>query len=104
MTLLEVIASGGSDEDLEVISSDDHAGEVSTPLKRQLGDRLRAHRLSRGLTQEGLAELVGVSARYVAGIERGERNLTLDSVDALAAHLGLDADQLLRERDDAVGD
>ncbi|MFP3472381.1 helix-turn-helix domain-containing protein [Micrococcus sp. SIMBA_144] len=29
-----------------------------------------------------------MSTRYLAGIERGERNLTLDSVDALAEQLG----------------
>ena len=52
-------------------------------------------RLSRRLSQEGLAEELGMSARYLAGIERGERNLTLDSVDALAEQLGVEAQTLL---------
>ena len=50
---------------------------------------MRDLRRSRGLTQEGLAEKLGVTPRYLAGIERGERNLTLDSVDALAEQLGV---------------
>lgn len=42
-----------------------------------------------------MAEALGVSARYLAGIERGERNLTLDSVDALAAALEINPNYLL---------
>lgn len=60
-------------------------------LKTLLGAKVRELRLSRRLSQEGLAEELGMSARYLAGIERGERNLTLDSVDALAEQLGVEA-------------
>lgn len=48
-----------------------------------------------GLTQEWLADKLGVTPRYLAGIERGERSLTLDSVDALAEQLGVAAQVLL---------
>lgn len=68
---------------------------MSKPLRSVLGAQVRALRRSRGLTQEGLAEELGVTPRYLAGIERGERNLTLDSVDALAVQLGVDALALL---------
>ncbi|WP_324701929.1 helix-turn-helix domain-containing protein [Micrococcus sp. HOU01] len=56
---------------------------------------MRGLRRSRGLTQEQLAEELGVTPRYLAGIERGERNLTLDSVDALAEQLGVESVSLL---------
>ncbi|MGJ6979059.1 helix-turn-helix domain-containing protein [Aestuariimicrobium soli] len=56
---------------------------------------MRDVRRSRGLTQEGLAEELGVSPRYLAGIERGERNLTQDSVDVLADQLRVVARDLL---------
>lgn len=59
-------------------------------LKHRLGRNLRALRVSRGLTQEKLAEQLDVTPRYLAGIERGERNLTLDSIDALAEALQVD--------------
>lgn len=68
---------------------------MSKPLKAVLGAQLRVLRHSRGLTQEGLAEELGVTPRYLAGIERGERNLTLDSVDALAEQLRVPAWALL---------
>ncbi len=64
-------------------------------LKHLLGRNLRALRVSRGLTQEKLAEQLDVTPRYLAGIERGERNLTLDSIDALAEALRVDNIALL---------
>ncbi len=64
-------------------------------LKHRLGRNLRALRISRGLTQEKLAEQLNVTPRYLAGIERGERNLTLDSIESLAAQLEVAALSLL---------
>lgn len=71
---------------------------MAEAFKAVLGAQLRDLRRSRGLTQEGLAEELGVTPRYLAGIERGERNLTLDSVDVLAGQLGVAA-PALRDRE-----
>lgn len=60
-----------------------------------LGAQVRNLRRSRGMTQERLAEELEISPRYLAGIERGERNLTLDSVDLLAEQLGVSPWSLL---------
>lgn len=68
---------------------------MAKPLKLTLGEHVREIRRSRDLTQEALAEELDVTPRYLAGIERGERNLTLDSVDALAEQLDVDAASLL---------
>lgn len=68
---------------------------MTEPLKKVLGAQVRELRLARRLSQEGLAEQLGMSTRYLAGIERGERNLTLDSVDALAEQLEVEARVLL---------
>lgn len=91
----ELIASSGSDEFLESMDSASHDGDVATSLRQRLGANLRAERRRRRLTQEDLAEQLGVTARYLGGIERAERNMTLDSVDALAQELGIDALDLL---------
>jgi transcriptional regulator with XRE-family HTH domain len=69
---------------------------VASSLKSTLGAQVREIRRARGLTQEALAEQLEVTPRYLAGVERGERNLTLDSVDALAKQLGVEAGSLLR--------
>lgn len=71
---------------------------MSETLKVVLGSRVRDIRHSRDMTQEQLAEFLEVSPRYLAGIERGERNLTLDSVDVLADQLGVDSLTLLSRR------
>lgn len=68
---------------------------MASSLKSMLGAQVREIRRSRGLTQESLAEQLDVTPRYLAGVERGERNLTLDSIDALAKQLGVDARSLL---------
>lgn len=67
-------------------------------LRSTLGTHVRTERLRRGMTQERLAEHLGVTPRYLAAIERGERNLTLDSIEALAEQLGVDPHSLLARR------
>ena len=88
----------GSDNFLEVMNTRPESGYVTDPLKKVLGAQVRDLRRARHLSQEGLAEELGVSTRYLAGIERGERNLTLDSVDALAEQLGVEARSLIIRR------
>jgi transcriptional regulator with XRE-family HTH domain len=67
-------------------------------LQRTLGDNLRAYRQARGLSQEAFADVLEVHRTYMGGIERGERNLTLKSVERIAARLGLDPLVLLTEQ------
>lgn len=64
-------------------------------LRKTLGASVRAERHRRGLTQEGLAEKLDITPRYLAAIERDERNLTLDLIEALAEQLGIDPHSLL---------
>jgi transcriptional regulator with XRE-family HTH domain len=60
---------------------------VEGDLQRTLGRRLRDYRKARGLSQEELAELLDVHRTYLGGVERGERNLTLKSVERIAGRL-----------------
>jgi transcriptional regulator with XRE-family HTH domain len=69
---------------------------VEGDLQRALGRNLRAYRAERGLSQEAFAAVLHVHRTYMGGLERGERNLTLRSVERLAAKLGIDALDLLR--------
>jgi transcriptional regulator with XRE-family HTH domain len=69
---------------------------VEGDLQRALGANLRVYRSARNLSQEGFADLLGVHRTYMGGIERGERNLTLQSVERLADRLGVSAVDLLR--------
>lgn len=64
-------------------------------LQRAVGRNLRRYRLERGLSQEDFADVVGVHRTYLGGVERGERNLTLRSVEKLAGIIGVDPLELL---------
>jgi transcriptional regulator with XRE-family HTH domain len=64
-------------------------------LQQVMGANLRAYRLARGLSQEALADVVGVHRTYMGGLERGERNVTLKSVERIADRLGVAAIDLL---------
>lgn len=69
-------------------------------LQRTVGRNLRAYRESRGLSQEAFADVLGVHRTYMGGVERGERNLTLKSLERIAARIGLEPLQLLAGPDD----
>lgn len=62
-----------------------------------LGKRIREERLRAHLTQDKLAEDVHISTAYLGQIERGERNVTLDKLLALAGRLGVTIDFLLSD-------
>jgi transcriptional regulator with XRE-family HTH domain len=62
---------------------------VEGELQRAVGRNLRAFREERGLSQEAFAEIVGVHRTYMGAVERGERNLTLRSVERIAQRIGV---------------
>ena len=64
-------------------------------LQKAVGRNLRAYRMERGLSQEAFAKVLGVHRTYMGGVERGERNLTLKSVERMAEKLGMEARDLL---------
>lgn len=67
-------------------------------LQRTVGANLRRLRAEQGLSQEALADHLGLHRTYVGGVERGERNLTLRTVERLADLLGVEAADLLVDR------
>jgi transcriptional regulator with XRE-family HTH domain len=56
---------------------------------RKLGEKVRAYRHERGLTQEALADSLDLSVAYVSLIERGGRNPPYTTVVAIAQALGV---------------
>ena len=64
--------------------------------KKQVGERLRALRLERGMTQQELAKILGTTQSNVSGLERGTRSLTIHQVVKLANALRTSTDEILR--------
>lgn len=64
-------------------------------LQRIVGERLRSIRKDRGLSQEEFAELLGIHRTYMGGLERGERNITLRTLEQIAETLGVEAVELV---------
>lgn len=62
------------------------------------GENVRRARLERQMTLEALATEAGLAYCYMGGIERGQKNPTLDVVERIAAVLGAEAISLLTAR------
>jgi transcriptional regulator with XRE-family HTH domain len=68
---------------------------VEGDLQRTFGRNVRELREARGLSQEALADELSVHRTFVGGVERGERNLTLRTVERLSERLRSDPLSLL---------
>jgi transcriptional regulator with XRE-family HTH domain len=68
-------------------------------LQKTLGRNLRVYREDKSLSQEAFADQLGVHRTYMGGIERGERNLTLKSLERIAAQIDVDPLTLLQPAD-----
>ena len=71
--------------------------------KKELGERVRALRIQKGLTQVELAKKLGMTQSNISELERGIRGLTIRHVLKLANILSASTDEILRGsfRDDA---
>jgi HTH-type transcriptional regulator / antitoxin HipB len=56
----------------------------------QLGERVRARRTSLKLNQQDVADMAGVSERFVRFVEQGKPSIQLDSLLAVLETLGLE--------------
>lgn len=68
---------------------------VEGELQRVVGRNLRRYRVEQGLSQEAFADLLGWHRTYMGGVERGERNLTLRSLERIASRIDVDPMSLL---------
>lgn len=67
-------------------------------LQGIIAENVRRLRKAKGLSQETLADVCGYHRTYVGGIERGERNITIATLEAVAGALDVDPrDLLLKE-------
>lgn len=65
-------------------------------MRRLVGRNAARLRKERGLTQEQLAEISGLSQQYISGLELGRRNPTIVTLHELAVALQVSHLDLLR--------
>ena len=56
----------------------------------KLGANIAKYRHSKGLSQEKLAELVDLSREYIVRVEKGQKNISLKKLFAIADALEVD--------------
>ena len=66
-------------------------------VRSRFGKRLRAIRKNKGMSQETLALDAGLDRSYVGGVERGERNISIENMAKLARALKVKLLELLRD-------
>ena len=64
--------------------------------REALGKLIRAERDKRGLSQELLADLAGISRTHIGEIERGEVNVSFNVLESIANSIGLMCSDLVR--------
>ena len=67
----------------------------NTPLEERFGEKLEELREGKNMTRERLAEQVGLTARHIAALERGERRPTLNTMEKLLRTLGAPTEWLV---------
>ena len=55
----------------------------------KIGQNIRKYREAKSITQEELSKICGLHRNYIGSVEKGERNLSLKSLEKIA--LGLNA-------------
>lgn len=66
------------------------------------GNVIRSHRLALGISQEELADRAGLHRTYIGSVERGERNVSIINIYAIARALGTKPGVLLTQSDDRL--
>lgn len=76
--------------------------ESGSELLKKFGERVKAFRQDRAITQDVLAHKAGLHRTYVADVERGRRNLSLQAISKLADALGIPITELFSHEESAA--
>lgn len=69
---------------------------MSGRLQKTVAANIRTLRKASGLSQEGLAHECGLHRTYIGAVERGERSITLRTLERIAQALRVEPSDLLR--------
>ncbi|WP_039832959.1 helix-turn-helix domain-containing protein, partial [Paenibacillus sonchi] len=69
-------------------------------LPESVGNRIRELRKAKGWTQEQLAEAASLHYSYIGGVERGDRNISLETLEKIIAAFQVPAVEIFRFEDE----
>jgi transcriptional regulator with XRE-family HTH domain len=69
-----------------------------------IGDRVRKRRKYLKVTQQELAEAIGVTPQHISAIEQDRREPSLDSLARLAVELGVTVDYVVTDKEGVITD
>jgi transcriptional regulator with XRE-family HTH domain len=66
-------------------------------VRQIVGENIRRYRREKGLSQQEMANRMGVDRAYISGLELGQRNPTIITLWHAAQALGVEVHVLLKE-------
>ncbi len=77
-------------------------------IAKNIGKTIRRLRIERQYSQEQLASFAGMSPKYLSEVERGERNISVELLAALATQLQVSLSEMLDdaqpiEKEEVIG-
>lgn len=76
------------------------SSKAKSPITISFGKRVRELRTSRGLSQEAFADASELDRSYIGGVERGDRNISLNNIQKIANALELPIHDLFKGLDE----
>lgn len=70
--------------------------QTNNNLRLAFGANLKEVREARGISQDQLADILGCTRSYISGVENGDRNLSLKSVEMICERIEMDPLTMLR--------
>ena len=80
-----------------MFATKDTIEQDTSPTLLELGARVRAWRARRGMTRKALASDSGLSERFLADVESGKGNVSINSLEAAARALNISLIELLQD-------
>jgi|TARA_B100001964_G_scaffold240081_1_gene309091 transcriptional regulator with XRE-family HTH domain len=67
---------------------------MKNDIKKLFGNKVKQFRLELGISQEELAFRSGLHRTYISDLERGNRNVSLETIQKIANALNISIDKL----------
>ncbi len=76
--------------------------DTTMNLPEIIAKNVKAERLRRGISQQKLADMTGLSVRYISRLETEPQNIRVDKVGVLARAMAMAPEQLLQRGENEI--